>query len=72
MVKYQESALFLGEQCVLPSSMHIVAVTHLLPEYKIGSENGELLLCKDAPWGVSVTAPDSWGSEVKGFSETTT
>lgn len=64
MTKYQESALFLGEQCVLPSSMHIVAVTQPLPNQKIGSENAEVILCKDAPWGISLTAPDTWGPEV--------
>lgn len=67
MTKYQESALFLGEQCVLPSTMHIVAVTQPLPNQKIGPDDAEVLLCKDAPWGVSIAAPDSWGAEVNTY-----
>ena len=64
MTKYQEAALFLGEQCVLPSSMHIVAVTQPLDSMKIGSDDAEVLLTKDAPWGSTIPAPDSWGPKV--------
>lgn len=63
MVKYQQAAMFLGGQCVLPASLHIVAITQPLPNQKVGSEDAEVLLSKDAPWGISVKAPEDWGPQ---------
>lgn len=65
MNRYTQAALFLGEEWVMPSALHIVAVTRPLPEGDCGEQQcGELLLQKDPPWGTTIPAPASWGAEV--------
>ena len=69
MARYSQAAVFLGEQFALPSALHIIAVTRPLAEEACSDTKlAELLLEKDAPWGTTVTAPDSWGPEVGSIS----
>lgn len=60
MGRYSQAATLLGEQWVLPSALHIVAVTRPL----VGNSSDELLMLKDPPWGSTVSAPASWDLEV--------
>lgn len=66
MTRYTQAALFLGEQWVLPSAMHVVAVTRPIPGSDASEEpqQAELLLAKDPPWGTAIPAPSSWGPQV--------
>lgn len=63
--KINQAAVFIRSEMVLPSEMHIFAVTRPISAARAGSDKDEeLVVAKDAPWGVAVPAPPCWGPKV--------
>ena len=63
--RYNQAAVFLRTEMVLPNEMHVVAVTRPLQtcQGQVCTEE-EVVVAKDAAWGKPYPSPPSWGAQV--------
>ena len=62
--RYNQAIVFLKSDMVLPSELHVMAVTRPIQAELVHSfKEEELVVAKDPPWGMHMLAPD-WGPQV--------